>query len=251
MESGAYFELQEREDGSTDLVLSGAYLISTIGEIDEDVRSFDQAIDRIDLKGVHDIDTVGAWLAASLARKHEAQIIGEDERAAQLIEAVSVSDEAPVVAPHRDSVFERVPREVGERLVEGARHEGRVGPKAPVRPQPDGAGQRVRRDPAVAGEVGHGGGHPRLPGRAEVREGAVLVEQDRADRHGAPAAPGRAGPIRYGATTAPRMAPGWPSGVRAWARTTRVAPVRAGGRSRAPAAPSQGPSGSRPVTTWW
>ena len=121
MENGAYFELEQREDGSTDLVLSGQYLVNTVGEIDQDIRDLDETIARIDLSSVGSIDTIGAWLTASLARKHEAEIIGADQRAQTLIDAVNVGGETVEIAPPREPVFERVPREIGALAMEMAK----------------------------------------------------------------------------------------------------------------------------------
>lgn len=112
MDGAAHFSLHEGDEG-TDLVLSGCYLVSTIGAVDQDLRGFVGNVDRIDISQVEELDTVGAWLASSLSRSLDAPITGADERARRLIDAVRVSDERADVAPPRELVFQRVPREVG------------------------------------------------------------------------------------------------------------------------------------------
>ena len=77
----AEFELVEGDDGKTVLTLSGPYLVSSVGAIDQDLRALEGPIERIDLSDVSEIDTVGAWLACSVASHHDAEITGASDRA--------------------------------------------------------------------------------------------------------------------------------------------------------------------------
>ena len=88
MSDGADFSLEEMDGGGTRLVLSGPYLVSTIGEIERDLRDLDDDITQIDLSAVHPIDTVGAWITCRIADDHGAEITGADGRAQRLIDAV-------------------------------------------------------------------------------------------------------------------------------------------------------------------
>ncbi len=98
------------------MVLSGPYLVSTIGAADEDLRAIDQPVDRIDLSGVTEIDTVGAWVVHKLAQDHDAKIVGASERAQRLVDALlDVGGEEEIEAP-RPPVYERVPGALGEKV---------------------------------------------------------------------------------------------------------------------------------------
>ncbi|MEP2552258.1 MAG: ABC transporter permease, partial [Marinomonas sp.] len=84
------------------LALSGPYLVSSIGQVDDALRDIDEPIAGIDLSGVSEIDTVGAWVACRLAEEHGAEIIGANERAQRLIGAVvNAGNEADMVPAER------------------------------------------------------------------------------------------------------------------------------------------------------
>ncbi|HEX5644301.1 MAG TPA: ABC transporter permease, partial [Erythrobacter sp.] len=61
MSGGAEFSIEKVEGGAARLVLSGPYLISTIGAIDQDLARVEGEFAEIDIGGMTDIDTVGAW----------------------------------------------------------------------------------------------------------------------------------------------------------------------------------------------
>ena len=124
MQSGAHFSPEdERSDGSGStgarLILTGPYLVSTIGGVDGDLRSIEGSVATVDLSGVTEIDTVGAYVACSLAQKHGAEVVGADERANRLMKAVgpSAGGEANV-RPERPATLARVPETVGEGVFE-------------------------------------------------------------------------------------------------------------------------------------
>ena len=103
----AEYELIEDDDGATVLVLSGPYLVSTIGAIDQDLRVLDGPIGTIDLSAISEIDTVGAWVACSLSKTHDAEIVGASDRAKRLVGALEgMSVEEDITAP-RLPVWER------------------------------------------------------------------------------------------------------------------------------------------------
>ena len=61
MSDGAEFAIEDAKDGRR-LVLSGNYLVSTIGVADDELRAIEEPISEIDLSGVREIDTVARWL---------------------------------------------------------------------------------------------------------------------------------------------------------------------------------------------
>ena len=88
MSDGAQYRLEEGENGRTKLVLSGPYLVSTIGAIDRELQRLDGDYQVVDLSEVTEIDTVGAYVACDLAGKREAEIDGANERAQRLMKAI-------------------------------------------------------------------------------------------------------------------------------------------------------------------
>ena len=62
--------------------------MSGLGDLDRRLGSVED-FSRLDLSGVTDIDTAGAWLAWSQAQDHHAEISGESEQARRLIAAVA------------------------------------------------------------------------------------------------------------------------------------------------------------------
>lgn len=109
----ADFTILEGLEGESILALSGPYRVSSIGLVDDALRKIEGPISAIDLEGVTEIDTVGAWTACRLAEEHQASIIGTSERAQRLIDAVvDAGNEADMVPPSRP-IWTRVPQDVG------------------------------------------------------------------------------------------------------------------------------------------
>lgn len=118
MSEGASFSLQQQDDGTTVLRLAGPYLVSTIGAIDQDLRSIDTPVQGIDLSDVTEIDTVGAYMASSLARNHSAQLTGGSDRANRLLKAIEQVAASEDVAAPRPNMLQRVPQRIGELVVD-------------------------------------------------------------------------------------------------------------------------------------
>ncbi|WP_114520613.1 ABC transporter permease [Altererythrobacter sp. ZODW24] len=120
MHLGAGYSLENGADGDAELgdrlVFSGSLMVSTIGAIDQDVRTLDGPLSSIDVSGVEEMDTVGAWTVLSISREHNVEIFGADDRASRLIEAVSSAHSDADVLPERTHIFERVPLAVGKQL---------------------------------------------------------------------------------------------------------------------------------------
>ncbi len=113
------YSIDERGDGSRTLTLTGAYLVSTMGPLDRELRGLSRDFDRIDMSGVSAIDTVGAWEATRLAHDHDAQITGADSRTQRLIDAVrDVEDNAQEEERQANAPFYvRVPAIIGEAVL--------------------------------------------------------------------------------------------------------------------------------------
>ena len=114
MSAGAEFSVEQGDAGQALLVLSGAYLVSTIGHIDDDLRALEGPFAAIDLSGVTTIDTVGAWEARKLAALYGAEITGADERAQRLLTAIDPGEDDVELHADRLPVWQRVPQHVGK-----------------------------------------------------------------------------------------------------------------------------------------
>jgi len=115
MDGVAQYTLEDA-DGAERLVLSGPLLVSTIGEIETELRALAGPIGAIDISGVDQIDTVGAWVTCRLAGEHGAEIIGANRQAKSLLDAVESAGNDADMRPPRVPVWERVPEALGEKI---------------------------------------------------------------------------------------------------------------------------------------
>ncbi|GAB5348136.1 MlaE family ABC transporter permease [Alteriqipengyuania sp. 357] len=126
MGTAAQYTLDKNDGGRTVLRLSGPYLLSSIGEIEKDLRKLDSDFDAIDLADVSEIDTVGAWFTCNLAEKNSAEVINASERAERLMKAVGQSENKfPMQAP-RSALFQRVSESTGDKVFEAGRGVGSI-----------------------------------------------------------------------------------------------------------------------------
>lgn len=116
MDAEAHFSLDEDGAGQGRLVLEGPLLVSSVGRLERDLDGIGAEIHTIDLSGVDEIDTVGAWLTCRLAAHHEAEITGAGAQAITLLEAVRGAANDADIRPERVPVWERVPRALGEQV---------------------------------------------------------------------------------------------------------------------------------------
>jgi len=89
MREWADFTLEADSEGAVILAFHGPLRVSSIGDLDVRLDRLDQAVARVDLGQVSDIDTAGAWLAWRTAKNCNAGITGTSEEARRLIAAVS------------------------------------------------------------------------------------------------------------------------------------------------------------------
>jgi len=116
MQGLAEYSVEQGEGETATLTLSGPWLVSTIGAIDEDVRDIAAQVAKIDLTGVSEIDTAGAWLVGSIAEQHGAEISGAGERAQRLIDAIAgLGSEEPITAP-RLPFWSRISEAMGDKV---------------------------------------------------------------------------------------------------------------------------------------
>ncbi|HAD17822.1 MAG TPA: ABC transporter permease [Erythrobacter sp.] len=113
----AEYELVEGDDGGNVLVLSGPFLVSTIGQVDHDLRALDGQITKVDLSAISEIDTVGAWVACSISREFNADLTGASPRAERLIEALKDTGSKEEIGAPRLPVFKRVPEAIGQKML--------------------------------------------------------------------------------------------------------------------------------------
>ena len=114
MSGGAEFSLEEDDNGRVTLRLSGAYLISTIGAIDQDLLAIEQAVAVLDLSGVTEMDTVGAWVVCQLSAQHGVQMSGANERAKRLVAAVHTARNDADITPPVRPLWEWLPAHMGD-----------------------------------------------------------------------------------------------------------------------------------------
>lgn len=89
MREYAEFTLSENDDGGVPtLTLKGPLRVHSLGDLDARLAALDGNFQRIDMSGVTDIDTTGAWLVANYAREHGLSTVGESEQARRLFAAI-------------------------------------------------------------------------------------------------------------------------------------------------------------------
>ncbi|WP_120716279.1 MlaE family ABC transporter permease [Tsuneonella amylolytica] len=115
MSDGADFEFGG-EGGNRRLVLSGNYLVSTLGPVDQDLRAIDEPVSEIDIGGIDEIDTLGAWIVLGLARNTGGAVVGASERAQRLMDSLKNAESGGTVTPERPPAYVRVLSAAGERV---------------------------------------------------------------------------------------------------------------------------------------
>lgn len=110
----ADFTVEADDDGALTVAFSGPLVVSSVGFLDPRLRGLAGPVRRIDLAGVEEIDTTGAWIVWRLARDNGSDITGASEEAARLIDALRpIAQEGPVRREELPLV-QRVPAFVGD-----------------------------------------------------------------------------------------------------------------------------------------
>lgn len=102
MREWAEFSLSESDEGGVPtLALHGPLRIHSLGDLETKLERLDQHFDRVDMAGVTDIDTTGAWLVSRYADQRGIAIVNASEQARRLFAAIgSVKEqEAEIEAP--------------------------------------------------------------------------------------------------------------------------------------------------------
>ncbi|ANK11853.1 ABC transporter permease [Erythrobacter neustonensis] len=116
MQDAAHYLLEDAGEGGQRLVLSGLLTLPAIGPIERALKAIDGPIGTVDLSGVEEIDTVGAWLVCRAAHAHDSEITGASPEARRLLAAMRDIDAGGDTHPHRLPVWERVPTKLGEHV---------------------------------------------------------------------------------------------------------------------------------------
>jgi phospholipid/cholesterol/gamma-HCH transport system permease protein len=113
----AEYDLQRDGEGGGTVALSGPLTVASIGVVDRAIRELDGQVAAVDLSGVTDIDTVGAWTVWRLMRDHGAKPVGATDKAQRLIAAVRESSGEGETRAPRLPFVERVTVGVGNLVV--------------------------------------------------------------------------------------------------------------------------------------
>ena len=110
------YSLEESETGGSRLVLSGQMLVSSVGPFEAEIDAQPHEFAEIDISGVDEMDTTGAWVVSRLAAHHTCAITGASDTAKHLLEAVEVAGGDGELCPPVVPVWERVPLALGEQV---------------------------------------------------------------------------------------------------------------------------------------
>ncbi|WP_260928656.1 ABC transporter permease [Novosphingobium sp. 9] len=119
MRDWADFSLSENDDGATTLALKGSLRVHALGDLDRRISQRRGQFTRIDMSGVTDIDTSGAWIVMSHAREHGLEIVGESDMAKRLFTAIGrIEDHTEKAEPlPRSNIIIRSIAELGEVVI--------------------------------------------------------------------------------------------------------------------------------------
>ncbi|GMN03295.1 MlaE family ABC transporter permease [Erythrobacter sp. MTPC3] len=116
MNGAAQYTLDETADGGAQLALSGPFLISSVGAVDHELFRISGPIREIEVSGIDDIDTTGAYVIVRLASDHDARITGASNSLQRVLDAIDRSGNDVDIGPDRPPVWKRVPIEMGEKV---------------------------------------------------------------------------------------------------------------------------------------
>lgn len=116
MLADVHYSLEDAGEGGARLALSGPLTLAHIAAIEPELGGLAGPLAAIDIAGVDEIDTAGAWVVCRLARQHGSDITGASPEAQRLLAAMEDIEASGDAHPHRLPVWERLPVAVGERV---------------------------------------------------------------------------------------------------------------------------------------
>ncbi|MCL9983740.1 MAG: MlaE family lipid ABC transporter permease subunit [Erythrobacter sp.] len=116
MQDTAQYSLEDDGAGKSRLVLSGNLTLAAIGPLERALQNVTAPLSVIDLSGVEEIDTVGAWVVCQLAHAHACDITGASPSARRLLDAVRSIKAGDDIHPPIVPVWERVPLALGKQI---------------------------------------------------------------------------------------------------------------------------------------
>jgi phospholipid/cholesterol/gamma-HCH transport system permease protein len=116
MDHTAQYSLEDDGAGKSRLVLSGPLTLAVIGPFERSLKTVTTPLVAIDLAGVEEIDTVGAWVICQLAKAHDCDITGASPAAHRLLDAVRTIEAGHDIHAPRLPVWERVPLALGKQI---------------------------------------------------------------------------------------------------------------------------------------
>ena len=116
MRTWADFTIKSGEGGADVVALHGPLRVSSIGDLDRRLEALTGRVGRIDLSGVTDFDTAGAWIAWRFSRDWGAEIVGPSAEGIRLIAAVSKARGDDEVLPGRLSPLVQLSGWLGGRI---------------------------------------------------------------------------------------------------------------------------------------
>ena len=117
MSAVASFTSAETDSSSAErgdvLRFAGSLTLARIGNLADDLRAHGGRVRQLDLSGIDNIDTVGAWIVHRYADAQGARVVGLDDAGQHLLEQVAAADQPVAMRPARSTGFVRVVGEVG------------------------------------------------------------------------------------------------------------------------------------------
>lgn len=118
MREWAEFTLSESDqDGVQTVALKGPLRVHSLGNLGAKLAALHGPFARVDMSGVTDIDTTGAWLVCRYASEHDLEVIGQSEQAKRLFAAIGkVPEEEADIEPEQPLLLRTV-GELGDLVV--------------------------------------------------------------------------------------------------------------------------------------
>jgi len=118
MRQRADFTLTDgKNGGGSVLTLTGPLRVHALGDLDARLNAVPDGVAQLDMSGVTDIDTTGAWLVSHFAHERGIAISGESEQAHRLFEAIGQVEEVDAEIEPPPPLVRRTVAELGELVI--------------------------------------------------------------------------------------------------------------------------------------